>query len=461
MRIFTSMLIAMAMFQSNVAAQQRGAVELGGFADAAYFDRSLLLDQGTVGPGGLFGLFLSRHLEVEGEAARVKVDGPASSNVTYVPVRGRLTYNLPVGQRAALLLGAGYVHTFYRGNADADDNGATGLVGLRLAIVPTLQLRVGSYLDFMPSPSNGNDKNINWGLTAGLSYLLGNKHTPRDADRDGVSDITDRCPGTPAGATVDENGCAASERDSDHDGVNDSADHCAGTPMGERVNAEGCPLPKDADGDKVVDANDACPGTPAGAAVDARGCAATQRDSDHDGVNDSADRCADTPANTAVDVNGCPAPPPPPAPKDSDGDGVMDDRDSCPNTAPGVRVDAKGCQIIPEKAALILKGVNFETGKAELTAEAQNLLLGVAQSLVANPEVRVEVQGHTDNTGSRALNVRLSKARAEAVRSFLVEHGVAADRLTAKGYGPDRPVASNTTVQGRAENRRVALERTP
>ncbi len=156
-----------------------------------------------------------------------------------------------------------------------------------------------------------------------------------------------------------------------------------------------------------------------------------------------------------MDSNGCPLP------KDGDGDGVTDDKDRCPNTPSGVNVDEEGCQVLFEEArkTLILEGVNFETGKATLTPESQTILDGVAESLVANEEIRVQVTGHTDNTGSRALNMRLSRARADAVRQYLIDKGVAADRLTAAGLGPDKPIASNRTAEGRAQNRRVELTR--
>jgi OmpA-OmpF porin, OOP family len=111
------------------------------------------------------------------------------------------------------------------------------------------------------------------------------------------------------------------------------------------------------------------------------------------------------------------------------------------------------------KKTLILEGVTFETGKATLTPESQTILNGVAESLVANEEIKVQVAGHTDNTGGRALNQRLSRSRAESVRQYLIERGVAADRLTAAGFGPDKPVASNRTAEGRQQNRRVELTR--
>src|SRR5690606_24985924 len=97
--------------------------------------------------------------------------------------------------------------------------------------------------------------------------------------------------------------------------------------------------------------------------------------------------------------------------------------------------------------------------RAELTLDAQTILDRVAVSLIEAKEVQVEVQGHTDNTGSRAANLRLSTRRAEAVRDYLVRRGVPAARLTARGLGPDVPRAPNTTAEGRAVNRRVELKR--
>lgn len=187
-------------------------------------------------------------------------------------------------------------------------------------------------------------------------------------------------------------------------------------------------------------------------------------DSDGDGVPDSVDKCPNTPAGTKVDADGCPvvtpAPPPPPV-VDSDGDGVPDSVDKCPNTPAGTKVDANGCPIVFEekKTAVVLQGVNFEINKAVLLADSKSVLDQVAASLVANPAVRVEVAGYTDNTGAKAHNEKLSQDRADAVRAYLVEKGVSPDQLIAKGYGESQPIASNATAAGRAQNRRVELHK--
>jgi hypothetical protein len=160
-----------------------------------------------------------------------------------------------------------------------------------------------------------------------------------DSDGDGIGDAGDLCPDTPAGETVDVNGCSASQRDSDNDGVNDALDTCPATPVGEAVDANGCSATqRDSDGDGVNDAMDTCPATPAGEAVDANGCSATQRDSDGDGVNDAGDLCPATSVGEAVDANGCSA-----TQRDSDNDGVNDAVDICPATPGGEAVDANGC----------------------------------------------------------------------------------------------------------------------
>jgi OOP family OmpA-OmpF porin len=149
-----------------------------------------------------------------------------------------------------------------------------------------------------------------------------------------------------------------------------------------------------------------------------------------------------------VDATGCAV--------DSDNDGVINATDKCPDTPAGTKVDAVGCPaLFGGGASLVLQGVNFETGKAVLLPESQAILDRVATSLGDNPTVTVEVGGHTDNTGRQAANVRLSQARANTVRDYLISKGVDGARITAKGYGPDQPVADNAAEAGRAANRRV------
>lgn len=154
------------------------------------------------------------------------------------------------------------------------------------------------------------------------------------------------------------------------------------------------------------------------------------------------------------------APPPEPvvAPEpvvlDSDGDGVLDDRDACPETAAGIKVNEFGCK--PQEA-ITLRGVVFGSNSVTLIGESKQVLDAVVETLLRYPKLKVEVAGYTDNRGSSAYNEKLSQRRADAVRAYLVEHGVAADHLTARGYGQEGPVADNATAEGRAKNRRVEL----
>lgn len=153
------------------------------------------------------------------------------------------------------------------------------------------------------------------------------------------------------------------------------------------------------------------------------------------------------------------APPPEPEPEivntDSDGDGVLDQNDRCPNTLAGAKVDEYGCVI--KDQTITLENIQFEFNSAKLTPRAEDSLNKVVQSLRDQPNTQVEVAGHTDSQGNDGYNLRLSGLRAESVRRYLVEHGIDAARITARGYGETQPVASNATDAGRAQNRRVEL----
>ena len=219
----------------------------------------------------------------------------------------------------------------------------------------------------------------------------------------------------------------------------------------------GLGAPPDSDGDGVANRHDQCPNTPKGAKVDARGC---PLDADGDGVFDGLDMCPDTPAGVKVDAKGCPL--------DSDGDGIPDYQDKCPTVpAPGtvdgcpppkaVEPEAPKAEAPAAPRKLVLEGVNFNSNSARLRPESMAVLDHAAATLKEWGEVKVEVAGHTDSTNTEAYNRKLSQRRAETVRAYLIKQGVAADRLTAKGYGESRPVASNKTAAGRAKNRRVEL----
>jgi len=110
---------------------------------------------------------------------------------------------------------------------------------------------------------------------------------------------------------------------------------------------------------------------------------------------------------------------------------------------------------LKEKQTIVIHNIHFASGKATITPDSYPILDQIVQLLKANPNVKIEIAGHTDSVGSEMYNLRLSEARANAVRDYLIQHGISADRLIARGYGESRPIAPNTTREGRAKNRRV------
>ena len=251
---------------------------------------------------------------------------------------------------------------------------------------------------------------------------------PSDRDGDGIPDIVDKCPDVPENFNgfQDEDGCP-DDPDSDGDGIPDSIDQCPN-------------LPEDFDG---FQDNDGCP----------------DPDNDMDGIADVVDKCPNDPedVDNFEDEDGCPDP-------DNDKDGVLDVDDWCP-LDPGP-ADNHGC---PRKNALVVvttsqikitQQIHFEFNKSIVKKDSFPILDAVTQVLKDNASIKIEVGGHTDNVGNPDYNKKLSQARAESVRKYLVDHGVSDSRLTAKGYGMDVPIDTNSTDAGRAKNRRVEFVRT-
>ncbi len=172
-------------------------------------------------------------------------------------------------------------------------------------------------------------------------------------------------------------------------------------------------------------------------------------DSDNDGVSDALDKCADSKDGAEVNKQGCE--------NDTDKDGVTDRLDLCPDTASGVDTDKAGCSA--QQTTIVLEGISFQFGTSDLAEEASTILNTAAMILKNNPNIKMEVAGHTDSVGDANANLQLSTSRAKAVLAFLTNAGVAGDRLQAKGYGSSEPIADNATNEGRAKNRRVELRR--
>jgi OOP family OmpA-OmpF porin len=205
----------------------------------------------------------------------------------------------------------------------------------------------------------------------------------------------------------------------------------------------GCPV--DSDGDGVPDYLDKCLETPCGVTVDSVGCPV---DTDADGVADYLDKCPGTPIGVKVNIQGCSI--------DTDGDEIPDYLDKCPGTPIGVMVNAQGC---PEEVVTLpplpIAGVdNFKIGSAVIKPTFVPILNSLVDYLKVNQNVVIDLQGNTDSTGGGDMNQRLSVRRAKSCASYLVTKGVATDRITIHGFSEKKPVANNSTVQGRAKNRR-------
>jgi outer membrane protein OmpA-like peptidoglycan-associated protein len=334
------------MFTTATAAsaQSAGTFEITGFGRYTRYADTLDLQEGTSG-GASLGFYPIRNLAFEAEAAYSETH----SNLTGVPVfniplRGRLTYHVPLGGYAsALRIGAGYLHNLYRKSVSFEDPGFTGVLGFRWGLSPSFGFRVDGIADYVKSPEgNRTGEYLNWGAQVGVSLRVGAPPAgPKDRDKDTVADKLDSCPNTTSGKIVDAYGCAAYQKDGDRDGVNDELDRCGDTGAGEPVDAEGCSASqKDDDKDGVFNSVDQCPNTPAGESANGSGCAPSQRDDDGDGVSDAIDQCPNTPAGEAVNPRGCFLE------RDSDGDNVPDKRDRCPNTPKGEAADANGCTIV-------------------------------------------------------------------------------------------------------------------
>jgi OmpA-OmpF porin, OOP family len=237
------------------------------------------------------------------------------------------------------------------------------------------------------------------------------------------------------------------------------ADRCTSR---EFVEVAAPKVDQDTDGDGIPDSRDQCILEPedVDGYLDDDGC--PDPDNDADGIPDDKDQCKNEPEDFDgyKDDDGCPDP-------DNDGDGVADLEDFCPNT-PGVRGgDKPGCPkknsliVVTEKEIRITQQIQFEFNKAIIKPGISYKILDeVGGVLTDNPKITLEVQGHTDNVGNDAYNMKLSQSRADAVRAYLVAHGTEPSRLISRGYGFHQPLVPNTSEANRALNRRVQFIRT-
>lgn len=323
--------------------------------------------------------------------------------------------------------GLGGIH--YRGPAGVDETNKLSVDyggGLKFFVTDNIALRA-DVRHVIPFNDRYNDLlmalGVNFDFGGSKKETSGYEQTSSakavgDADRDGVPDDVDRCSDTPYGLAVDKDGCSL---DTDFDGVPDSFDKCPGTVYGVIVDKNGCVPDGDLDG--VPDSIDKCPTTPEGVIVDKDGCTA---DSDNDGVPDYLDKCAGTPS------------------------GVMVDKDGCPTVKEEVKA--------PEKVTMTLH-IEFDTAKSVIKKKYHKEIKKVADFMKEHPDAKAVIEGHTDNVDkfhNPENNIKLSQARAESVRQYLIDNfGIDASRITAVGYGPNKPIANNDTAAGRKKNRRV------
>ncbi|MFY7964023.1 MAG: OmpA family protein [Chitinophagaceae bacterium] len=267
-------------------------------------------------------------------------------------------------------------------------------------------------------------------VTDNMNYRLGFSSPLKERDEPKVV-----LPPPPPPAPV-----VAEEKDTDKDGVVDSKDKCP--TVAGLAKYSGCPIP-DSDKDGINDEEDKCPSVAGTAKY--KGCPIP--DGDNDGVNDEEDKCP-TVAGLAR-YNGCPIP-------DTDKDGVNDEEDKCPTT-PGPKSN-NGC---PELAQYNFeaKAIQFETSSATFTKAAISELNKLAEIMKAHSEIKkVNIEGHTDNTGKAEKNLALSQKRVDAVKAYIVKKGVDASRLTVTASGDTKPLGDNKTAAGRAQNRRVEFK---
>jgi outer membrane protein OmpA-like peptidoglycan-associated protein len=328
-------------------------------------------------------------------------------NALNAAMKGELNlfYHFLGGDWTPFILVGGGVYYLYNGTLgrDLDSPVFHGGLGLRGLLTSWLALRIEAR-DVVSDGFEGKYSN-NVEILAGLDLFFSPKVVEKvvDRDGDGIADANDRCP--------DEAGPRATR---------------------------GCP---DKDGDRVIDAKDKCPDVAGKIELD--GCPEEEKDTDGDGVLDSEDKCPDVAGKR--ELEGCP---------DGDNDGVPDAEDKCPEQT-GLK-EHQGC--LPEEVAKFtgaIKGINFKTGKADITKKSYPVLDAALKVIQEYPSLRLKIEGHTDNVGKAAKNQTLSEARAEAVKTYLVDKGVDEKRLETVGYGDTQPKESNKKPKGRAVNRRI------
>lgn len=296
-----------------------------------------------------------------------------------------------------------------------------------------------------------------------------------DRDGDGVLNTADNCPDTPNTDQADLDGDRLGDvcdDDRDGDGILNNVDNCPDTHNPDQADLDGDGIgdacDDDRDGDGVLNNVDNCVDVPNPDQRDTDGDGVGDRcsdDRDGDGIKDRVDNCPDTPNTDQRDTDGdgigdvCD--------DDMDGDRILNDVDKCPldpEDYDGVE-DEDGCPdeevlvVVTQTHIEITEQIQFENAKAVITGERSFMILRqVGAILRDNPRIKVRIEGHTDSNGSDSYNLRLSDGRANAVRDWLIQYGIASDRMTAVGRGEREPIDTNANARGRQNNRRVEFD---
>jgi outer membrane protein OmpA-like peptidoglycan-associated protein len=232
--------------------------------------------------------------------------------------------------------------------------------------------------------------------------------------------------------------------DKDNDGTPDNSDKCPDVAGSAKYN--GCPVP-DSDGDGLNDEKDKCPNVPGTSKY--QGCPVP--DTDGDGINDDNDKCIAI--KGLARYQGCPVP-------DTDNDGVNDEEDKCPSVAG--TAENMGCPEIKEevieKVNYAAKSIQYALGSAKILPATFKSLDEVVALMKTDNSLLIDIEGHSDNAGTEERNKQLSSERAASVKDYFTSKGISADRITAKGFGSEKPVADNNTKAGRAQNRRTEMK---
>jgi OOP family OmpA-OmpF porin len=370
-------------------------------------------------------------IEAEGGLVFTKTADTNDSAKVWL-LRGHGILQLPLGRLVPFFLGgAGMEHIDAAGTLGKDTDPVYYFGGgLKFNFNRRIAIRLDVRDNFRQRNRINNSEVKNGDLLqkleilGGLSVTLGRtpwSEAPPDEDADGIFDRDDQCP---ADAGPAPTGCPPPP-DADQDGIPDRSDPC----------------PTEAEDGNPPDAKDGCP----------------NKDLDKDGIEIPVDLCPDQPG---IAPDGCP-------PKDTDGDGMMDPDDRCPKDAETKNnfEDQDGCpDEVPDvvkKFTGVIKGINFDTGKAKIRSSSFPLLDDAVGVLKQYPTLRLRVSGHTDNKGKLAKNQKLSEDRAAAVKDYLTSKGIEGSRVETRGVGPDEPIADNKTSAGRTQNRRIEFELLP